>query len=545
MNLGDLLSATARAPAAEAEFRAALALCEALAVEYPADASYPGWIRQNCRKLGLLCAAMNRPAEAREWFLKESALAGGDPTAHRELADVFFQQGMLPEAEAEAREAIRLKPDLAVAHCRLAFILQRNGKLADAEAALKEADRILKGPAAAGAPPPTESSRVSAGHTLSQVGEAWLELNRLDDAEQAHVRALETFRQLTADYPANPFYRQEQGYRHRHLANVMERAGRADDAERHLREASGWYRKLMAEWPDAPFYRQEEAHTRSRMADLMLRAGRRAEAEATLAEAARLEHGDAGTYYAVGGAYARLGRWEEAAAAYDRGLALDPADVFRWFRGSALRLASGDVEGYRAACGEMLKRFGGTDVPLVAECVAKPCLVVPGAVDDLGPVEKLAERAVAGTEKHGSHRWFLLVKAMAEYRAGRDAEAARWVGKYAPRADGVHGDASAFALLAMAQHRLGGAQAAAEALERSRKIIEQKQPDPAKGTLFGELDFQDWVHCQTLCREAEALVTEVRQQSSSRVPSRPAAPTDAVDVLAGTRPPGRLTELRP
>ncbi len=56
--------------------------------------------------------------------------------AHYTLGTVFKQQGKMPEAAAELREAIRLQPDFAGAHTTLAAVLRQLG---DAQAAANEA----------------------------------------------------------------------------------------------------------------------------------------------------------------------------------------------------------------------------------------------------------------------------------------------------------------------------------------------------------------------------------------------------------------------
>ena len=42
-------------------------------------------------------------------------------------------------------------------------------------------------------------------------------------------------------------------------------------------------------------------------------------------------------------------------------------------------------------------------------------------MSDFDRVKKLADRDVTGTEKDPSYRWYLFVKGLAEYRAGRHA----------------------------------------------------------------------------------------------------------------------------
>jgi hypothetical protein len=145
-------------------------------------------------------------------------------------------------------------------------------------------------------------------------------------------------------------------------------------------------------------------------------------------------------------------------------------------------------------------------VPEIADRTAKTCLLLPDAVPDFERVQKLADRAVTGTEKQGNYRWFVFSKGLAEYRAGRHAEAVKWLERFGPHADGAHVEASAFAVLAMAQHRLGQKEQARAALHSGQVIFAEKMPDPAAGRPFDGM-WPDWLQCQILLREAEALLS--------------------------------------
>jgi serine/threonine protein kinase/WD40 repeat protein/tetratricopeptide (TPR) repeat protein len=232
------------------------------------------------------------------------------------------------------------------------------------------------------------------------------------------------------------------------------------------------------------------------------------EAFAAYGEAIRLSPNDAEAYFARGDTHATLGRWTPAAADYSRALELDPSDHFNWYRLTALRLSSGDHEGYRLGCREMLARFGQSDMPVeIADRVAKTCLLTSNAVDDEAHVQRLVERAITGTNEHRFYRWFLLTKGLAEYRAGRHAEAIEWLTRFGPREDGVHSNATAFALLAMAQFRLGRTNESLAALESAQKIITHSMPKPEKGQPFDNVNnWLDWLHPQLLCREAVELL---------------------------------------
>jgi hypothetical protein len=95
----------------------------------------------------------------------------------------------------------------------------------------------------------------------------------------------------------------------------------------------------------------------------------------------------------------------------------------------------------------------------------------------------VALRAVAGTENDRLYYWFVLAKWLADYRAGRHAEAVHWLEQFPPKADGTPWDATKFAVIAMARHGLGRAQEAQASLAKAKTIL-TKMPDPAKGQLF-------------------------------------------------------------
>jgi serine/threonine protein kinase/WD40 repeat protein len=220
-------------------------------------------------------------------------------------------------------------------------------------------------------------------------------------------------------------------------------------------------------------------------------------------------------------AHVKSGQWNEAASDYALLAKSDPKEHWYWYRYAPLCLVTGTVEEYRRASREMLTRFGNTDNPEIAERTARTCSLAADAVSDFAPVLKLADRAVTGTEKMPGFRWFVLTKALAEYRAGHFTTAVDWLNRFSPRVDGVHPDAAAFAILAMAKHRLGLApradaarlaEEARAALTPAQAILLQKMPDPKAGRPwgtgwpYGVDNFHDWLHAQILVHEAEKLI---------------------------------------
>jgi tetratricopeptide (TPR) repeat protein len=212
----------------------------------------------------------------------------------------------------------------------------------------------------------------------------------------------------------------------------------------------------------------------------------------------------------------RLGRLQEAESAYleleqsyQEAIQRNPSDHWNWYSEAPLRLRRGDLEGYRRVCREMLARFSRTDDPMIAERTAKTCLLVPDAVGDIGPVLDLADRAVTGTEQINVYDWFLLARGMADYRAGRIANAIDCLNKVLSlnRETRYRSDwalpATAQLFLAMAHHRLGRVHEARHALNQATELMEQPCPFGYRCQFPG---YPDWLRFQLVRPEAERLV---------------------------------------
>jgi Flp pilus assembly protein TadD len=223
----------------------------------------------------------------------------------------------------------------------------------------------------------------------------------------------------------------------------------------------------------------------------------------------------------LGAVEARAGLWQEAAAAFGRAAELAPDDISSWFHHAALLLRNGDVEGYRRASAEMLRRFGKSANPEVASFTARACALSADAGADPLYILNLAEHALNGTEKHPGYRSFLLAHALALYRGGDVGGAARQVRSFAPKPaekGGQGDDALAFAVLAMAHHRLGKAEQARAALTEAQAVLAKRMPDPGRGRPFDE-DWGEWLQGQFLVREAERLL---RNDSDADAKDKPA-----------------------
>jgi serine/threonine-protein kinase len=269
------------------------------------------------------------------------------------------------------------------------------------------------------------------GHT--NLGNCLRDAGRTDEAVACYRRALEV----------DPNY----AWAHFDLANTLREAGLEDEAVEH-------YRQFHAIDPTNPYV----AH--------LLRAD-----------------------------VVRQGRGEELRREWKKELEADPPGHDAWFGYAELCLFLGHEEEYRRARQDLLRRFGATSDPYVAERVARTVLLSPAAGDELQTAVALAERAVAAkaTTAQWIYLYFRFAQGLAEYRQGHfdsaiaimRAEAATVMGP-APRL-----------VIAMAQYRNG-------------------QEEEARKTLAAEIIRYDWGMASAssrdhwiwhvLRREAETMV---------------------------------------
>lgn len=239
---------------------------------------------------------------------------------------------------------------------------------------------------------------------------------------------------------------------------------------------------------------------------------REAEAEFEVEQVLRVKLNEAEVFFSHADLCARQGRWDDATTAIERSLELDPGDHIKWYCAATLRLRAGDFDGYRRLCRAMLERFGTTDSLVVADRIAKLCLLRNGAVTrtEAKAVATLTDRLTDKTESHWAYRWFLLVKGLADYRGDQFAESLARLKLCAPKQNGEAFDASVFAVQAMAEQRLGRVRESQATLQSAKAILVEKIPAFDKGRTFG-YDWLDWLHSQHLVQEAEQLASATHE----------------------------------
>jgi len=190
------------------------------------------------------------------------------------------QEGNLPGAEANYREALRLWPDLAEAHAGLGILLAQQGNPAGAESCFRQAVRLEPGSAQA---------QSNLGIVLSQQG-------RQAEAESCHRQAL----RLQPDFAAG----------HNNLGLTLVAQGRLAEAEASFREALR-LRPAFA-----------EAHYNLGLA--LRQRGQLAEAQGCCQQALRIRPDFADAHSSLGLLFQEQGNLEEAAACQRRALELRP-----------------------------------------------------------------------------------------------------------------------------------------------------------------------------------------------------------------------------
>ena len=199
--------------------------------------------------------------------------------------------------------------------------------------------------------------------------------------------------------------------------------------------------------------------------------------------------------------FAQHGRWKEAAADYTQVIALTPTNHFDYYVLAPLLVQCGDLGAYQNLRSNMLARFADTTEAMVAERMAKACLITSGSEKDLATAGKLADFAVT---KDKSFPWYRLAKGMAEYRQGHFAIAQEHL-LLAEASPIPYLSASAELVLAMSQQQLNQPDLARASQGKAFEAITTKMPRIDKGEV-GNSFWNDWLICQALLRESSALI---------------------------------------
>jgi eukaryotic-like serine/threonine-protein kinase len=172
---------------------------------------------------------------------------------------------------------------------------------------------------------------------------------------------------------------------------------------------------------------------------------------------------------------------------------------------AALLVQTGDIKRYRQHCQNSLLKARGTKDPLVAEQVAKACLILPDSGVDLGAVAALDDVALKNTANHTFYGFFQMTRGWIEYRRGHFASALDWEqrGLASPYVDDRAIQIVPYVVLAMAHYQLNHAAEAKTAYAQALGLA-QAMPTPDRGGWDNY--YCDWIIAHVLLREAKELL---------------------------------------
>jgi serine/threonine-protein kinase len=268
---------------------------------------------------------------------------------------------------------------------------------------------------------------------------------------------------------------------HTNLGNILNDAGQVE-------QAIACYNAALGADPNYAWAHFDLANT-------FRQAGRIEEAVEHYRQYNALDPNNAYIAHLVKADQVRKGRGEELRKEWKTALDADPPEHEAWFGYAELCLFLGHEDEYRQARRDLLRQFGATSDPYIAERTARASLLSPGSENELRTAVALARRAVDAKETTDLwiYPYFLFAQGLAEYRQGH-FDSAKSIMK--SRAAEVMGPCPRL-VIAMAEYRLGHAQEARTIL--ANEIVHF---DWSMGKVLGR---DDWIW-HVLRREAESTI---------------------------------------
>jgi Flp pilus assembly protein TadD len=195
-------------------------------------------------------------------------------------------------------------------------------------------------------------------------------------------------------------------------------------------------------------------------------------------------------------------KWQTAVSDAMRLVKMEPENSSRYHLLAPLLVATTNLSMYQNLCQRIVERFSNTTNVAVADQMAKDCLILQFAGVDLKTVAAMSGLAVTNGKAYGAYHFFQCCEGLAQYRLGNYQEAAKWV-QAAARTAFPHSQAEAYAILAMAQYKLGNENDARQTLTNCNNVIENGLAKP--GEWLGQ-DWKDWIIAHALQSEAKRLI---------------------------------------
>jgi tetratricopeptide (TPR) repeat protein len=175
----------------------------------------------------------------------------------------------------------------AEGYARVGLMRSRLGELKEAEAAYQGARAIQKQLAADFPTRPEFRQELATSH--NNLGLLLTNAGRLKEAEAAYVDALAIQKQLAAHFPSRPEFRLELARSQNNLGLLLTNTGRLKEAEAAYVDALAIQKQLAADFPSRPEFRDELATSHNNLGLLLASTGRLKDAEAAYADALAIQ----------------------------------------------------------------------------------------------------------------------------------------------------------------------------------------------------------------------------------------------------------------
>jgi serine/threonine protein kinase len=278
-----------------------------------------------------------------------------------------------------------------------------------------------------------------------------------------------------------------------------------------VQEREARRRAVAAEREQARMRQEAERHAeignKLTRAGILMSRGQIAEAEKLVAEVPPIPAMSA-FFTVFGSIHARLGHWGQAITNYSKVIELVPSDYMASFLLGPLLAWTGDLEGYHRHCDRTLEQFSGSSDPVMAERLAKSCLLLPQAPSEVTKILRLVNTAVSAGPSQEHWEYVEFVKGLSEYRQGQFSNAVQWLEPIAREKSPWDRCVQTYMVLAMAQYQLKEIDQARATLATGLKV---NRDLPSLHNGLPE-SWHDWIIAGLLVREAKALVAPPANQ---------------------------------
>jgi len=194
-------------------------------------------------------------------------------------------------------------------------------------------------------------------------------------------------------------------------------------------------------------------------------------------------------------------------------LKYQPAEHYNYHVLAGLLAITNDRQAYGQLCRRIIATFAGTTNHYIAERMAQDCLLLPDSGVDLQVVDRMSDTSLTGG---GELPFSQICKAMSSYRLERYPEAVEWAQK-ALNSTLVHAQAKAYAILAMAQWKLGQKDVARAMLTKGNPLAIETSPGHDTGEPLDWL--VGWLFARVSLDEAAALIEPAASNENN--PNKP------------------------